>query len=279
MQDFEIVLFDDASTDETPKIAGEFDSRLRYARCDHNIPLGEARNRALEISLGKYVSFLDQDDLFLPNKLSLQVAAFQGDIALVFSNSIRFWEETGKEAIHYTSRPMDGNAFRALLRWYYLTINTVTIRKDALPDDRNWWFPPTFRMCEETDLFLRLAYQHPIAYVDEPLAKYRIHGSNFSLCHREYLISEQNAILERLHGLIPGFASRYADEVAVFRAEIKRTEAQIHWKKGHCRKAWKNYLEGLRLNPRPVYLAEMFLSAIFPYEVLPAIREFIGKPI
>src|SRR6185503_12913276 len=102
--------------------------------------------------------------------------------------------------------------------------------------------PPTFRMCEETDLFLRLAYKHPIAYVDEPLAKYRIHGNNFSMRHRELLVSEPSAILERLAELIPDFDSRYGSDAAVFRAEIKRTEAQIHWKEGFRRKAWAAYL-------------------------------------
>lgn len=279
LQDFEIVLFDDASTDETPAIARTFDARLRYARSDRLIPLGEARNRALELARGKYVSFLDQDDLFLPTKLERQVAAFQGDIALVFSNSFQLWEKTGKEILQYKSRPADGHAFRALLRWYYLCINTVMIRRDALPEDRNWWFPPTFRMCEETDLFLRLAYKYPIAYVDEPLAKYRIHDKNFSITHRQYLVVEENAIMQRLAELIPDFGVHYADEIAVYRAEIKRTEAQIHWKEGRRRSAWTSYLAGWHLNPRGVYLAEFLLSLVFPFKALPALRAWVGKPI
>jgi glycosyltransferase involved in cell wall biosynthesis len=278
LQDFEIVLFDDASTDETPEIARGFDSRLRYARSERLIPLGEARNIALESARGKFISFLDQDDLFLPQKLERQVAAFRGEVALVFSNSIQLWEQTGREALHYRSRPADGDAFRALLRWYYLSINTVMIRRDALPEDRNWWFPPTFRMCEETDLFLRLAYRYPIAYVDEPLAKYRIHGNNFSTTHREFLVVEERAIMERLAGLIPDFASRYAEEVAVYKAEISRTEAQIRWKEGRRVSAWAAYGEALRLNPRAVYFCELALSVLFPIGVLHALRKSIGKP-
>ena len=279
MQDFEIVLFDDASTDSTPEIAKRFDGKLRYSRSHDLVPLGEARNRAVELSRGRYLSFLDQDDVFLPTKLERQIAAFQGHVALVFSNSIRFWEKTGREELFFKSRPPDGNAFRALLRWYYLSINTVMIRKDALPKDRNWWFPPSFRMCEETDLFLRLAFQYPIVYVDEPLAKYRIHGDNFSIRHREFLVTEENAILDRLTGLIPNFSTLYAEECSVFRAEIKRVEAQIHWKEGRHYSAWVTYLEGLRLNPRAVYFMEMLLSTVFPFNVLSVLREWIGKPV
>jgi glycosyltransferase involved in cell wall biosynthesis len=279
LQDFEIVLFDDASTDATPEIARSFDARLRYARAEKQVPLGEARNRALEFARGRYICFLDQDDLFLPRKLERQVAAFCGEVALVFSNSIRIWESTGKEALHYASPPPDGDAFRALLRWYYLSINTVMIRRDALPEDRNWWFPPAFRMCEETDLFLRIAHAYPIAYVDEPLAKYRIHGKNFSISHREFLVIEERAIMERLAARIPDFAALYADEIAAYTAEINRTEAQIEWKKGSRRKAWAAYARGMRLNPKLVYLAEWALSVALPFEALPAIRAWIGKPI
>lgn len=279
LQDFEIVLFDDASTDDTSKIAQSFDHRLRYARSEQLLPLGEARNRALELARGKYLSFLDQDDLFLPMKLERQVAAFQGDVALVFSNSIRFWEGTGEEAPLYQSRPVDGDAFRALLRWYYLSINTVMIRRDALPEDRNWWFPSSFRMCEEKDLFLRIAFRHPIAYVDAALAKYRIHGKNYSITNREVIAAEHNSILSRLAGLIPDFSALYAPEIAVYRSETKRIEAQIHWKAGRRLIAWSTYLEGLRLNFRAVVLAEMLLSGVFPFEALPKIREWIGRPI
>ncbi|MBI5630430.1 MAG: glycosyltransferase [Elusimicrobia bacterium] len=279
MGDFEIVLFDDASTDATGRLAQGFDERLRYFRSDRLIPLGEARNKALELSRGRYISFLDQDDIFLPEKLEKQVAAFQADVALVFCNSIRFWENTGREALLYDRRPPDGDAFRALLGGYYLQINTVMIRRSALPEDRAWWFCPSFRMCEETDLFLRLAYRHPIAYVDEPLAKYRIHGQNFSVRRREYLISEQEAILKRLEGLVPDFAILYAREISRLSAEIRRAEAQIHWKEGRRLRAWKAYLEGMRRNPRPVYAAEMALSLLLPFGALPVLREWLGKPI
>jgi glycosyltransferase involved in cell wall biosynthesis len=278
LQNFEIVLFDDASTDATPEIAHGFDGRLRYARSERLIPLGEARNKALELSRGKYLSFLDQDDLFLPKKLERQVAAFQGEVGLVFCNSIQIWEKIGKEALLYKTPPAAGQAFRALLRRYYLSINTVMIRKDALPEDRKWWFPASFRMCEEADLFLRMAHKYPIAYVDEPLAKYRIHGKNFSILHREFVVSENNAIIDRLVETIPNFSARYADEIAVFKAENKRAEAQINWKESRRYKAATIYAEAIRLNPKGIYVVEMLMCAIFPFDVLRSVREWIGRP-
>ena len=279
LQDFEIVLFDDASTDATPEIARSFDGRLRYFSCERPVSLGEARNRALDQALGKYLSFLDQDDLFLPKKLERQVAAFQGNVGLVFSNCYILWENFGRETLRYKSRPVDGDAFRALLRGYYLSINTVMIRRNALPMEREWWFPSSFMMCEETDLFLRLAYAYPIAYVDEPLAKYRVHGGNFSILHREHLSSEQNRMIERLGEAIPDFFSRYAVEISSLRHEIKRTEAQFLWRGGRNLMAWANYLKILLQRPTLSLLAEFALCLFIPFETWRSIRERLGKPI
>ncbi|PIP81585.1 MAG: glycosyl transferase family 2 [Elusimicrobia bacterium CG_4_9_14_3_um_filter_62_55] len=277
--DFEIVLYDDASTDDTPNIAKSFDDKLRYFRSERQVPLGEARNNALEFCRGEFISFLDQDDLYLPEKLARQVAAFSEGVGLVFSNSLRFWEADGREDLFYKSRPPDGDAFRQLLRAYYLPIHTVMIRRSALPSDRTWWFPEHFKMCEESDLFLRIAYKYRIAYVDEILAKYRVHGNNYSLTNREDLIKEPLEIIDRLSKLHPEFQEEYAEEIRAYRADIKREEARGHWRRGNRYRTWRCYYESLRLNPRPVFLAELFLSFFLPYRAFPAIRSGVGRPL
>ena len=277
--DFEIVLYDDASTDSTPDIARSFDSRLRFVRSDQQVPLGEARNRAVAASRGKFLSFLDQDDLFLPLKLERQVERFRGDVALVFCNSVRFWEKNGKEELLYRRRPHDGDAFRELLRGYYLSINTVMIRRDALPEDPRWWFPASFGMCEEVDLFLRLAHRYPIAYVDEVLARYRIHGDNWTIRHPEQLVTERIEMMERLASVIPNFSNSYARELASLRSQIDRVQAQIDWRNGRRSQALAGYQRSLRLDLSPVAFAEMALCAIFPYSILPRLRQCLGRPI
>jgi len=88
-QDWEIILWDNASTDNSADIAKSYDSKLRYFRGEHTIPLGYARNMALEKANGTYVAFLDCDDLWLPEKLETQIELLKKnpEVALVFSNS------------------------------------------------------------------------------------------------------------------------------------------------------------------------------------------------
>src|SRR5450755_3635344 len=70
--DWEIVFWDNASTDKTGEIAQSYDSRLRYFRADQTVPLGPARNLAIQRARGEWVGFVDYDDLSMPDRLTRQ---------------------------------------------------------------------------------------------------------------------------------------------------------------------------------------------------------------
>ena len=72
-EDWEIIFWDNASTDGTQQIATSYDSRLKYFRAEVNTPLGSARNMALEKATATYVAFLDSDDYWQKKKLEIQV--------------------------------------------------------------------------------------------------------------------------------------------------------------------------------------------------------------
>ena len=73
--DWEIVFWDNCSTDDTADIAQSFDSKLRYFRGEYMVPLGAARNLALAKAEGDWIGFLDHDDLILPHRFARQMAA------------------------------------------------------------------------------------------------------------------------------------------------------------------------------------------------------------
>ena len=86
--DWEIIFWDNASLDSSGEIAKSYDERLKYFRGDKTIPLGRARNLAIEKAKGEYIAFLDCDDMWLSDKLEKQVEIFETnpDIMFVFSN-------------------------------------------------------------------------------------------------------------------------------------------------------------------------------------------------
>src|SRR5678816_3554086 len=87
--DWEIVFWDNQSTDRSPEIARRYEGRLRYFRGETFLTLGAARNEALKKAQGRYVALLDCDDLWLPDKLEKQVLLMEknASLGLVFSDA------------------------------------------------------------------------------------------------------------------------------------------------------------------------------------------------
>src|SRR4030067_1382955 len=88
--DWEIIFWDNASSDDRPAIAKSYNTRLRYFRNPTTVPLGQARNMALREARGEYIAFLDCDDRWLPTKLGKQIPLFAANprAGLVFSDAI-----------------------------------------------------------------------------------------------------------------------------------------------------------------------------------------------
>src|SRR5215831_13288100 len=91
--DLEIVVVDDGSTDETADTLRPFLDRIRYIRQGHR-GLAAARNTGIRVARGPYVAFLDSDDLWLPEKVSVQIARLNGDpaVGLVYGEAVLFDE-------------------------------------------------------------------------------------------------------------------------------------------------------------------------------------------
>ena len=90
--DYEIIFWDNCSTDNSAQIAKTFDKRLRYFWGEEMLPLGAARNKAIACAQGDYIAFVDCDDLWDREKLEKQVNELERDssVGMVFTNFIRW---------------------------------------------------------------------------------------------------------------------------------------------------------------------------------------------
>ena len=181
-KNWEIIFWDNASTDNSAEIARKYDDKLRYFSSDKTVPLGHARNFALGKARGEYIAFLDCDDVWLPNKLEMEIEIFdtKRDVMLVYSNCYIVDSDgnTIKTAFE-SQKPARGRIFNELLsRYNFIALLTVVIKKEVL--DEIGLFRDDYKIAADYDLFLKIAYLHPIDYVELPLAKYRVHEDNFS---------------------------------------------------------------------------------------------------
>nr|WP_315488782.1 glycosyltransferase [uncultured Rhodoferax sp.] len=189
-QDFELIVVDDGSTDGTNEIIRKFDSIRLKLISQENRGRSNARNRALEIARGQYISFLDSDDLYLPDKLALQVAYMDAhpDSWMIYTSALCI-DENGA---------MLGDAYEATVSgWIYreiaffvpvtITLPTVMVRRDVF--DRLGRFDETLDRFEDTDMWRRISKIYSINALAEQTCLLRTHTDNMLSAQDPHQIS------------------------------------------------------------------------------------------
>jgi glycosyltransferase involved in cell wall biosynthesis len=236
-----------------------------------NAGLGAARNKALEFSSGSLIAFIDQDDIWMPVKLEKQVPLFdKPKVGLVFCDTY-FFSDSGIIKQLYTKRkPPCGNVFRQLLNNYFLSLEAVVIRKRSL-EGLLEWFDPRFNMIEEADLFLRIAHDWKLDYVDEVLTKWRVHQESSTFCNRHLFPQERELLLEKFSRLYSDFKTSYGQEINKIKAKNQYQFALLDWENGNGRSVRRRLRPYLAHHTR--YLLPYFMS-FFPYKIYNRLVEF-----
>ncbi len=275
-KNWEIIFWDNVSTDSSSKIIKSFDdSRIKYFCAKKNIPLGGARNKAIEKSNGKYIAFLDVDDFWFPEKLSLQIPLFikNSKLGLVYSDAIWFNSENNREKVSLKPKnKLRGNCFRELLTNYLITQSSVIIKKEALISQSEW-FDEKFHLLEEADLFRRISYYWEIDFVDQPLVKWRIHNQSSTWTLYEKIQMEGEMMLSKFSKMIPNFDILYAKEIRHYMSVMKRRQAISLWQKNNNLLA-RQSLYGFIFSSKENLI--LFILTFFPYKLYSVALKFFG---
>lgn len=178
--DFELVIVNDGSKDDTEgKILGFNDGRIKYV-FQENRGLSATRNRALDLSKGEFIAILDQDDLWEPEKLELQLRVMDKNpgTGVVYSDALIIDENGVVKGAGKRNRYCRGKIISSLLKGNYIYCPTAMFRTTALKVAGK--FRTDLRISEEYEMYLRLARTCDFDFVDKPLARYRVHSENSS---------------------------------------------------------------------------------------------------
>lgn len=174
LQDFELVVVDDASTDETPRILESFvDPRLVIVRQPANTGQAAASTAACRIARGRYIARLDADDVAHPERLARQVEYLDQhrDIALVGAAAI-FTDEWGREFARFSYPEAHEEIQTRLDTGSAFVHSTVMMRREALEAVGGYRLSPRGA---DYELWLRMIERYRAANLSDPLVRYRIH--------------------------------------------------------------------------------------------------------
>lgn len=209
--DWELIFFDDRSTDDSAAQLAPYraDPRVRYVLAERQVPLGQARAQAVALARGEWLAFLDQDDLWTPDKLALQAAvidAWRGpELAIVYGRAMKFgaprvphdfdhWHEFGEMP--------QGDIFEALfVDSCFICQSAVCLRTDltrALGE-----VPAEHRFCPDYHYYTQLASRHAAACTQQVVCWYRVHATAMSRERYVDVLQEMLLIAERWRHRLP----------------------------------------------------------------------------
>jgi glycosyltransferase involved in cell wall biosynthesis len=193
--ELEVIVVDDASEDETPRLLAEVaDSRLRVIRLDQSGGMGEARNVGIAAALGAWIALLDDDDLWAPWKLRRQLDA-AGDAGATWVYCGVLLVSPEGDVVRMWGPPDPATVLPELLRRNVVQAAASALLVDAgrlravggIEDG----------LATPWDLLIRLAVDGPAAAVDEPLVAYRRHASTFISSSRDQAMEEARHVAEK----------------------------------------------------------------------------------
>ncbi|RKR06951.1 glycosyl transferase family 2 [Kushneria sinocarnis] len=179
LDDFELLIVDDASTDSTASVVeGYTDPRIRLIRQTGNQGPARTRNHGLELARGRYIAILDSDDQAVPSRLARQVAFLEQhpDIGEV-GGWIRAIDATGRRG-RLKRMPTDSRRIRAQMPWRCgIAHTTVMIRTELA---RQLRYDEAFELSQDIDLHVRLLASHEIANIPAVMTCKRTHATQIS---------------------------------------------------------------------------------------------------
>ncbi|MDO5484582.1 MAG: glycosyltransferase family A protein, partial [Desulfovibrionaceae bacterium] len=202
--------WDNGSRDESPAIAQSYGPGLRYFRGAVTVPLGAARNLALAEARGRFIAFLDCEDVWRPRNLEAQKALFEAPATV------------------------GGRVFEQLMRRQWISMSSAMIRREALEalSADGKWFDESLNVCEEADVFYRIAHDWELDHVDEALTVWRVHGANTTFRKFGQFADETLRILQKHRCLYPGYDTEHPDLVELLTKRAAFQKAVALWRDG-----------------------------------------------
>jgi glycosyltransferase involved in cell wall biosynthesis len=238
----EVIVVDDGSDDETPERLAEIaDPRLRVLRNDPAHGVAVARNAGIRAARGRWLSFLDDDDVWSPRKLRAQLDAAAAANA-VFAYAGGAGLDGARRFLFAVAPPDPATVLLELLQWNVIWCGCSNVlARTELTRELGGFDERLFQLAD-WDLWIRLALAGPAATAPEILVGYVMHEENMLLTDRRDVFPEMDYLVEKHR------AASEAHGVEFDRVLFARWVARGHRLAGRRREAARTYLRSARLH-------------------------------
>ncbi|MBW2000440.1 MAG: glycosyltransferase family 2 protein [Deltaproteobacteria bacterium] len=179
LRDYEIIVVDDGSTDNTSTVLSQFGRGIKGVVHTNNLGVSAARNAGIRVSKAPFVAFLDSDDYWLPGKVRVQLEFFEKNPGAVACQTQEIWIRRGRRVNPKKEHlKPDGDIFVPSLRRCVVSPSAVMLRRELL--GKVGLFDERLPACEDYDLWLRIGRRYPIHLV------------------RQYLVVREGGALDQL---------------------------------------------------------------------------------
>ncbi len=243
-RDFEIIIVDDGSTDHTKNILDQFNGKIKYIYQD-NQGVSAARNRGIQESSGQYIAFLDSDDYWVPEKLTLQVDVLEKNphIGIVYAR-MPILNEKG-EKVGLKPARISGKNFKELMEvWGDLPTSTVMTRKECF--NKAGMFDASLPPMEDIDMWIRISRFYDLYEIENKVLAY-YHR------HSEQITADKVKVYTGLIKIYTKILKNFDDAPQLLMikriAQNRYMLSRTYYDKKNYNEALMNLIEGLRLYP------------------------------
>lgn len=203
----EIVVVDDGSTDSTSDLVRSFHDRRIRLIVQPNAGTAVACNRGVSAATGRWIAFVDADDVWMPEKLEFQLGACTG-YAISHTDSYFIGEGVDQSLRRSDFEPgYSGDVLDRLLVRNFITKSSVVMLRSAF--NAAGGFPSKYPAVEDWPLWIAVCAVHPLGYVPAPLLRYRVHRQSKSMAVRRALADHVRIIDDAFSVGGPGYTRRH----------------------------------------------------------------------
>jgi glycosyltransferase involved in cell wall biosynthesis len=207
-RDFEIIVVDDGSTDDTANALTNYMPSIRYIRQQVNEGVSVARNRGIQCSVAPWISFLDSDDYWLKEKLRVQMEFVGSNPAAVACQTEEIWIRKGRRVNPKKKhKKQTGDIFKQSLRLCLVSPSSVMLKRSLF--EEVGLFDETLPAGEDYDLWLRISCRYPIYLIPRELVVKE--GGHEDQLSRRFVSMDRyriGAIVKLIKGGTPSFDQR-----------------------------------------------------------------------